>query len=143
MLSEDKFFEKAKDFALFPTTTGDYLTFEELKEQTKDAQTDKDESLFSLRIKQMINMHISKLQKQKDTLSYCLIHQLWVISSKIRNKWRKSHFTRVDADQIDKLIVKEDSTPSKLSEENQKTQNTCWGNRTKSNLYCTTRFNGQ
>ncbi len=48
MLSEDKFFEKAQKFHLFPTTDGAYLTLEELKEQTKDAQTDKDDKLIQL-----------------------------------------------------------------------------------------------
>ena len=42
MLSEDKFFEKAEKFALFPTTEGDYFTFEELTEALKEHQTDKD-----------------------------------------------------------------------------------------------------
>jgi molecular chaperone HtpG len=48
MLSEDKFFDKAKSFNLFPTTAGTYLTLDELKEQTKDAQTDKDGKLIQL-----------------------------------------------------------------------------------------------
>ena len=42
MLSEDKFFDKAKKFALYPTVNDTFLTFDELKEKTKDAQTDKD-----------------------------------------------------------------------------------------------------
>ena len=48
MLSEDKFFEKAEKFALFPTTEGDYFTFEELTEALKEHQTDKDEKLVIL-----------------------------------------------------------------------------------------------
>ena len=48
MLSEDKFFEKAEKFALYPTTDGDYHTFEELKELIKDHQTDKDDKLIIL-----------------------------------------------------------------------------------------------
>jgi hypothetical protein len=42
MLSEEKFFDKAKKFALYPTVNDSYLTFDELLEKTKDAQTDKD-----------------------------------------------------------------------------------------------------
>ncbi|MCV6628740.1 MAG: molecular chaperone HtpG, partial [Flavobacteriaceae bacterium] len=45
MLSEEKFFDKAKQFALYPTVDGTYFTFEELKEKIKDAQTDKDDKL--------------------------------------------------------------------------------------------------
>ena len=48
MLSEDKFFEKAENFALYPTTDGEYLTFEELQEAVKEHQTDKDDKLVIL-----------------------------------------------------------------------------------------------
>ena len=48
MLSEDKFFEKAEKFALYPTVNGDYLTFEELQEKIKVNQTDKDDKLVVL-----------------------------------------------------------------------------------------------
>ena len=48
MLSEDKFYEKADNFALYPTTEGEYFTFEELKESIKDLQTDKDDKLILL-----------------------------------------------------------------------------------------------
>ena len=43
MLSEDKFFDKAEGFALYPTTDKEYLTFDELKDLIKDNQTDKDD----------------------------------------------------------------------------------------------------
>jgi len=48
MLSEDKFYEKAEKFALYPTVNGDFFTFEEFKEATKDLQTDKDDKLVIL-----------------------------------------------------------------------------------------------
>jgi len=48
MLSEDKFFEKADKFALYPTVDGSYFTFEELQEKIKDNQTDKDDKLVVL-----------------------------------------------------------------------------------------------
>ncbi len=48
MLSEDKFFEKAEKFALYPTTKGEYYTFDELSEAIKDLQTDKDGKLVIL-----------------------------------------------------------------------------------------------
>ena len=43
MLTEDKFFEKAQEFALYPTVDGTYFTYDELSEKIKDLQTDKDD----------------------------------------------------------------------------------------------------
>ena len=121
MLSEDKFFEKAKDFALFPTTTGDYFTFEELKEQTKDAQTDKDGKLVQLYASNIDEQH-AYIEAAKAKGYTVLLLDSPIVShllQKLETNEENLTFTRVDADQIDKLIVKEHSTPSKLSEENQ------------------------
>ena len=121
MLSEDKFFEKAKDFALFPTTTGDYFTFEELKEQTKDAQTDKDGKLVQLYASNVDEQH-AYIEAAKAKGYTVLLLDSPIVShllQKLETNEENLTFTRVDADQIDKLIVKEDSTPSKLSEESQ------------------------
>ena len=121
MLSEDKFFEKAKDFALFPTTTGDYFTFEELKEHTKDAQTDKDGKLVQLYASNIDEQH-AYIEAAKAKGYTVLLLDSPIVShllQKLETNEENLTFTRVDADQIDKLIVKEDSTPSKLSEENQ------------------------
>ena len=121
MLSEDKFFEKAKDFALFPTTTGDYFTFEELKELTKDAQTDKDGKLVQLYASNVDEQH-AYIEAAKAKGYTVLLLDSPIVShllQKLETNEENITFTRVDADQIDKLIVKEDSTPSKLSEESQ------------------------
>ncbi len=121
MLLEDKFFEKAKDFALFPTTTGDYFTFEELKEQTKDAQTDKDGKLVQLYASNVDEQH-AYIEAAKAKGYTVLLLDSPIVShllQKLETNEENLTFTRVDADQIDKLIVKEDSTPSKLSEESQ------------------------
>lgn len=121
MLSEDKFFEKAKDFALFPATTGDYFTFEELKELTKDAQTDKDGKLVQLYSSNVDEQH-AYIEAAKAKGYTVLLLDSPIVShllQKLETNEENITFTRVDADQIDKLIVKEDSTPSKLSEESQ------------------------
>ena len=121
MLSEDKFFEKAKDFALFPTTTGDYFTFEELKKQTKDAQTDKDGKLVQLYASNVDEQH-AYIEAAKAKGYTVLLLDSPIVShllQKLETNEENLSFTRVGADQIDKLIVKEDSTPSKLSEESQ------------------------
>ena len=121
MLSEDKFFEKAKDFALYPTTSGDYLTFEELKEKTKDAQTDKDGKLVQLYASNVDEQH-AYIEAAKAKGYTVLLLDSPIVShllQKLETSEENISFARVDADQVDKLIVKEDTTPSKLSDENQ------------------------
>ena len=121
MLSEDKFFEKAKDFALYPTTSGEYLTFEELKEKTKDAQTDKDGKLVQLYASNIDEQH-AYIEAAKAKGYTVLLLDSPIVShllQKLETSEENISFARVDADQVDKLIVKEDTTPSKLSEENQ------------------------
>lgn len=121
MLSEDKFFEKAKDFALYPTTSGEYLTFEELKEKTKDAQTDKDGKLVQLYASNVDEQH-AYIEAAKAKGYTVLLLDSPIVShllQKLETSEENISFARVDADQVDKLIVKEDTTPSKLSEENQ------------------------
>ena len=121
MLSEDKFFEKAKDFALYPTTSGDYLTFEELKEKTKDVQTDKDGKLVQLYASNVDEQH-AYIEAAKAKGYTVLLLDSPIVShllQKLETSEENISFARVDADQVDKLIVKEDTTPSKLSEENQ------------------------
>ena len=121
MLSEDKFFEKAKDFALYPTTSGEYLTFEELKEKTKDAQTDKDGKLIQLYASNIDEQH-AYIEAAKAKGYTVLLLDSPIVShllQKLETSEENISFARVDADQVDKLILKEDTTPSKLSEENQ------------------------
>ena len=121
MLSEDKFFEKAKDFALYPTTSGEYLTLEELKEKTKDAQTDKDGKLVQLYASNIDEQH-AYIEAAKAKGYTVLLLDSPIVShllQKLETSEENISFARVDADQVDKLILKEDTTPSKLSEENQ------------------------
>ena len=121
MLSEDKFFEKAKDFALYPTISGEYLTFEELKEKTKDAQTDKDGKLVQLYASNVDEQHAYIEAAKAKGYTVLLLDSPIVghLLQKLETSEENIGFARVDADQVDKLIVKEDTTPSKLSEENQ------------------------
>ena len=121
MLSEDKFFDKAKDFALYPTTSGEYLTFEELKEKTKDAQTDKDGKLVQLYASNVDEQHAYIEAAKAKGYTVLLLDSPIVghLLQKLETSEENISFARVDADQVDKLIVKEDTTPSKLSEENQ------------------------
>jgi molecular chaperone HtpG len=121
MLSEDKFFDKAKDFALFPTTEGSFLTFEELKEKTKDLQTDKDGKLIQLYASNIDKQHAYIEAAKAKGYTVLLLDSPIIghLIQKLETSEENLSFARVDADQIDKLIAKEDTAPAKLSEESQ------------------------
>lgn len=119
MLSEDKFFEKAEKFALYPTTDGDYYTFEELQEKVKDSQTDKDGKMILLYASQVEEQH-SFIQAAKEKGYTVLLLDSPIIShliQKLEGAKEKLSFARVDGDAIENLIKKEEATVSKLSEE--------------------------
>ncbi|QTD37126.1 molecular chaperone HtpG [Polaribacter batillariae] len=119
MLSEDKFFDKAKKFALYPTVADTYFTFDELIEKTKDTQVDKDGNHVILYAANKDAQH-SYIQAAKDKGYEVLILDSPIIShlmQKLEGGDAKVKFTRVDADHIDNLIKKDDNVISKLSDE--------------------------
>ncbi len=119
MLSEDKFFDKAKKFNLFPTTTGSYLTLDELKEQTKDAQTDKDGKLIQLYAANVDEQHAYIEAAKAKGYKVLLLDSPIVghLLQKLEQEDDKLGFVRVDSDHIDKLIAKDEPQLSKLSDE--------------------------
>ena len=119
MLSEDKFYEKAGAFVLYPTVDDKYFTLEELKENLKEKQTDKDGKLVVLYAGNKEAQH-SYIEIAKDKGYEVLLLDSPIIShliQKIEGDNSGMHFVRVDSDHIDNLIKKEESTISKLSEE--------------------------
>jgi molecular chaperone HtpG len=119
MLSEDKFFDKAKKFALYPTVNGSYFTYDELIKKTKEAQTDKDGNHVLLYAANKDAQH-SYIQNATAKGYEVLLLDSPIVShlmQKIEGSGEKVKFTRVDADHIDNLIKKEDTIISKLSEE--------------------------
>ncbi|MGA1776125.1 MAG: molecular chaperone HtpG [Flavobacteriaceae bacterium] len=123
MLSEDKFFEKAGNFALYPTTEGEYFTFEELKEAIKDLQTDKDEKLIILYASDVEAQH-SYIEQAKNKGYKVLLLDSPIIShliQKLEGSLEKVSFARVDGDTIENLIKKEEASVSKLSDEEKET----------------------
>jgi len=119
MLTEDKFFDKAQDFALYPTVDGDYFTFEELKEKIKDLQTDKDDKLVILYASDKEAQH-GYIEAAKDKGYEILLLNSPIVShllQKMESEKENTSFVRVDSDAIDALIKKEDEAISKLSEE--------------------------
>ena len=123
MLTEDKFFEKSKEYFLLKNTDSVYSTFSELIDRVKANQTNKDGKTILLYThnKEEQDSFVS-MATQKDyevlELEGPLVSHL---ISKLESENSEVQFTRVDADTVDKLIQKEDNTPSLLSEKEQET----------------------
>ncbi|MBO0331953.1 molecular chaperone HtpG [[Muricauda] lutisoli] len=119
MLSEDKFFDKADKFALYPSVDGDYYTFEELEAKIKDNQTDKDDKLVVLYASDKEAQHSYIEAAQKKGYEVLLLDSPIVphLMQKLETSKENLSFVRVDADHVDNLIKKEDTAISKLSEE--------------------------
>lgn len=119
MLSEDKFFEKAEKFALYPTTKGEYFTFDELSEAIKDLQTDKDGKLVILYASDTDKQH-SYIEQAKSKGYTVLLLDSPIIGhliQKLEGSKENITFSRVDGDTLENLIRKEESTVSKLSDD--------------------------
>ncbi|MGB5699219.1 molecular chaperone HtpG [Muriicola sp.] len=119
MLSDDKFFEKAEAFALYPTVDGSYFTFEELKEKIAPLQTDKDDKLVVLYASDKEAQH-SYIEAAKVKGYEVLLLDTPIVGhllQKLETSKEKVSFARVDADHLDNLIKKEETQISKLSDE--------------------------
>ncbi|WP_339629281.1 molecular chaperone HtpG [uncultured Maribacter sp.] len=126
MLSEDKFFDKADKFALYPTVDGSYFTFEELQEKIKATQTDKDGKTVILYASDKEAQH-SYIETAKAKGYEVLLLDSPIIGhliQKLESSKENISFARVDADHIDKLIQKEDTQISKMSDEEKETLKT-------------------
>ena len=126
MLSEEQFYDKARQFFLLKDTDGKYFTLDEYKTLTESAQTNKDGNLVYLYAQDPEGQYtyieaarnkgynVLLMQGQLDTPLINMLEQ----------KLEKTTFSRVDADVIDRLIVKDDSTGTELGkEESEKLQN--------------------
>lgn len=123
MLSDDKFAEKAKSFALIKNTDGKFYTIDELKEQLAPLQTNKDGKVVAL-YTHSLEEHFSFVKQAKDRGYQVAIIDgplapHWI--SKIEQSIENIQFARVDADTLDQLIQKEGELPAKLTEEQQTT----------------------
>lgn len=121
IISDEKFYDKAKDFCLLKNTAGQYYTFEEYREHVKETQTDKDG--------QMVWLYTSDLQKQDAFIQsvqkrgYEVLVLDSVIDSHLigalEQKLEKLSIKRVDAESVDKLIEKDFAIESILSKEDE------------------------
>ncbi|MBF2707563.1 molecular chaperone HtpG [Flavobacterium soyangense] len=119
MLSEEKFYEKAGAFVLYPTVDDKYFTLDELKENLKETQTDKDGKLVVLYAGNKEAQH-SYIEIAKEKGYEVLLLDSPIIPhliQKIEGDNQNLTFVRVDSDHIDNLIRKEETTISKLSDE--------------------------
>ena len=116
MLSQDDFYDRAKDFALLKDVDGKYFTYNEYKTLIKDNQTDKDGNLVYLYANDKEGEYsYIEAAKNKGYSVLLLDGQLDTpMVSMLEQKLEKTRFTRVDADIVDRLIVKNDSKESEL-----------------------------
>ena len=119
MLSQEDFYDRAKDFALFKDVDGKYFTFEEYKTLIKDNQTDKDGNLIYLYANNKEEQYsYIEAAKEKGYSVLIMDGQLDTpMVNMLEQKLEKSRFTRVDSDIIDRLIVKEDAKKTELTKE--------------------------
>ena len=119
ILSEEGFYDRAKEFALFKDTEGKYFTFDEYKTLIEGSQKDKDDQLVYLYATDKDEQYSYIKAAQDKGYSVLLLDgQLDVPTIQtLEQKFEKSRFTRVDADIIDRLIVKSDAPKSDLSED--------------------------
>lgn len=116
MLSEESFYDRAKDFALMKDTEGKYFTFDEYRTLIKDNQTDKDGNLIYLYSTNKEEQYsYIETAKAKGYSVLLMDGELDVpTASMLEQKLEKSRFTRVDSDIVERLIVKEDAKKETL-----------------------------
>lgn len=119
MLSDEKFYERAMKFFLFPDVDGNYYTQEELIAKTKDLQTNKDGNLVHLYTnnKEAHHAYIAGAKRKDYTVLLLDSPIVGHLISKFEQQLEKTNFARVDSDSLDKLIQKEEDRVSMLNEE--------------------------
>ncbi len=119
MLSEDKFYEKAKSFGLLKNLEGKFFTLDEYKDKVKDTQTDKDKNLIYLYTSDASKQHAfiqSATKKGYDVLEFDSMIDSHFINF-LEQKLEGTQLKRVDADTVDKLIAKDEEIASVLSKD--------------------------
>ncbi len=122
MITEEKFYDKASSFALLKNADGKYFTFEEYEKIIKENQTDKNKTLVYLyannKEEQYSFIDSAKARGYDVLLMDGQLDTHFI--NHLEQKFTGSRFVRVDSDTIDKLIQKEESIESKLSQEQQR-----------------------
>lgn len=121
MISDEKFYDRAREFALLKNTQKKYHTFEEYNNLTKDLQTDKEKNVIYLYASDPAKQHSfiqTANQKAYDVLVLDGVLDSHFVNT-LEQKLEKTQFRRVDSDTIDKLIVKDEKIDSVLSQADQ------------------------
>lgn len=121
IISDDKFYEKAKDFCLLKNTEGKFFTFEEYREHVKGNQTDKNDTqvwLYTTDEKKQDAFIQSAKKRSYDVLTFTTIIDSHFINA-LEQKLEKVNVKRVDADTLDKLVEKDVTLESILSSDDQ------------------------
>lgn len=126
MLTDEKFYEKAGDFVLYPTTDGQYYTLSELKEAIKANQTDKNDTLVVLYAQNKEQQYTAIEEAKAKGYRVVLLDSPIVshLIQKLEEKNEKLTFARVDAAPLSKLIQKDEPILAKHSEEEKNTLKT-------------------
>ncbi|MBN3520767.1 molecular chaperone HtpG [Algoriphagus lutimaris] len=122
MISEEKFYEKGKDFALLKNTKGEYFTLEEYQSKVKPIQTDKNEQtivLYATDVEKQDSFIQSANKKDYDVLVMDSPIDSHFIQN-LESKLEKTSLKRVDSDVVEKLIQKEDTYSNLLTEDQSK-----------------------
>ena len=122
MLTNDKFYESAKDFFLYKNTEGKYFTFDEYKNIIKDNQTDKNKTIIALYAtdkEEQYSFVSAAKEKGYDVLIMDSAFDAHFINQ-IEQKNQDIRFMRVDSDTLDKLIRKDDKPVSQLTDDEKK-----------------------
>ncbi len=121
MLSDEKFAEKAKKFALLKDTEGNYATIEDFRESVKALQTNKDDKVVILYTNDPEEQF--GFVKKASERGYKVVHMEGPLTShwvaKLEQQFENTTFVRLDSDTLDKLIEKDEEVPSKLSKEDE------------------------
>lgn len=118
MLSQEDFFERAKDFALLKDVDGKYFTYDEYRTLIKDNQTDKDGQLVCLYTNNKEEQYSYVEAARAKGYSVLLLEgELDVpVASMLEQKLEKCHFVRVDSDIVERLIQKDDAPKSNIDD---------------------------
>ena len=122
MLSDEKFCERAMNFALFKNTDGRFFSFEDYRKAVEPAQTDKDKKVVYLYATnldgQYVQIEAAKNMGYDVLLMDCELdaHFVNLLEQKIEN----ARFARVDSDSVDNLIPKADKVKPEMAEEDKK-----------------------
>lgn len=119
MLSQDDFYDKAKNFALLKDVEGKCYTYDEYKELIKTAQTDKDGNLIYLYAndKEAQYSYIDAAQSKGYSVLLMDGQLDTALVGMLEQKFEKARFSRVDGDTIDRLVAKENDRKSSLSDD--------------------------